>query len=106
MDKIVSVFRPWVDAVPHLDIVWSDKFNWVCIDTTDPEPFVKFAQDKTQLLTVIAEWFFDRASVHSWTGAADRARKDMAPYLELLPKEDRKIAETVLKLFAKLETVP
>lgn len=55
MDKIVSEFKPWLDADPDLDICRSDKFGWVCIDrmsVDNVEVFCQFPEDPQQLLVV------------------------------------------------------
>lgn len=103
MDKIISVFRPWVDADPDLDMIQSAKFGWVCIDTSGPEVFAKFATDRPEFLAVICAWFFDRAEAPTWKGAVAQAMKDMEPYTSQLPQEDVDKVETIMGLYVKFE---
>lgn len=106
MENIIRVFRPWLDADPDLEICWSDKFHYVCIDkysTDNVEVFCQFAEDKQKLLSVICVWFFDRAVANTWKGAAEQALKDMEPYTAQLPPEDADMVRTIMGLYAKFE---
>ena len=106
MDNIIKVFRPFLDADPDLEICWSDKFGWICIDrasTDNVEVFCQFAEDWQKLLTILAVWFFDRASGETAREAAANALEAMRPYLLQLPPALAEYATTALEVYAKLD---
>ena len=103
MDKILEAFRPYIDADPDLDIVWSSKLGYICVDNSGYDLWCKLATDRVELLTVISSWFFDRAETDMWSDTADEAMSAMDPILTQLPDEDRVAVETIMGLYRKFE---
>ena len=62
MENIIKIFRPYIDNQENLDFVHSEKFGWIQIDKNPYAETAVFAEDKTILLSLLARWFFDRAS--------------------------------------------
>ena len=103
MKDIVSVFQPWLDSNPEVDVYHADDAGWCCLSTFDGEPILRSNLDRTTLLTVLAAWFFDDTESLTWAGAAEETLRDMRPYLDKLPPEDTDTVRTVLDLFLKFD---
>ena len=101
MQNIVSIFRPWLDAHPEVDIYHSDRDGWVCVSRFDGVELPRVGVDRQTMLTVIAAWFFDDTDALTWKGAAEEALQNMRPYLDQLPPEDTDTVNTIMGLFLK-----
>lgn len=103
MKDIVSVFQPWLDAHPEVNIYRTDDAGWCCLSTFDDEPILRSNLDRTTLLTVLTAWFFDDTESLTWAGAAEEALRNMSPYLYQLSAEDADTIRTVLGLFLRFD---
>lgn len=58
MKDIVSVFRPWLDTRPDVNIYHTDDAGWCCLTTLDDEPVLRSNLDRKTLLIVLTCLFF------------------------------------------------
>ena len=103
MEKLVNVFRPYIDADPDLDILWSSKLGWVCVDNSGSELWSRIAKTKVELMSIISSWLFDRAESDIWSDCCADALEAMDPILALLPEEDRAPVEEIMSLYRRFE---
>lgn len=105
MDKIISIFRPYLDTVPTVDIV-PTKLGWVLVEDARYETKATILRDQNDLALVLTGIFLDNVEGdhHSRT-LARMARETMAPYLAQLTPEQVRAVDLALEVYAKLDDI-
>lgn len=103
MDKIISVFRPWLATIPTVDIV-PTKLGWIIVQA---EPlWVNAAPVSTEedLLEALVIQFIEQigGDRHSREDA-QLARKAMSPYLAQLTPDQVLRVDQALEVYARLD---
>lgn len=105
MDKIVSVFRPWLDATPALDYV-KTKLGWIMVYA---EPLwvsaAHIPTEKDLLESLVSNFAGQVDGDHNSREDARLARKAMDPYLAQLTPEQVQSVDRALELYAKLDDI-
>lgn len=103
MDKIISIFRPYLDTIPTVDIL-STKMGWVLIEDARYETKATILRTPNDLALVLASIFLDcvEGTHHSRT-TARMAREAMDPYLAQLTPEQVKPVDLALDVYARLD---
>lgn len=103
MEKIVRVFRPWLDAHPEVEVYYTEQTGWVCYSCFDGQPIFREHLNRQELLVILAVWFFDQTTDLTWAGATLQAARDMKPYLDQLSREDADTALSAIALFLQFD---
>lgn len=103
MEKIISIFRPYLDTIPAVDIV-PTKLGWVMVQAEPLWVTAAPVSTENDLLEALVIQFIEQVGGdrHSREDA-QLARNAMTPYLaQLTPDQVRKV-DRALEVYARLD---
>lgn len=108
MKRIMSVFRPFTDALTNVDYLWSDKWDmwvWIRRGPGGEEEIRLMGTPKSLLCSLVGD-FVGQAEGKTASEVVGAALEALRPYLAQLPPNQAEYAEIVLRVYVKLDECP